>query len=384
VLLALGSLAGGISGGYIAGNKGLAWLHWVNVILSAILFVGCALFAPETLYKREEPAPTTLAAEKALKEGAETSQIEEIITTPEREYPEYTFLRSLKLYTNHGNLAKNFVAPWLTLRLPGVWLVMFWYAGLVGGIVTLSTVGPSIVAYPPYGWGANAGLIMVGGVIGSILGLAATALFADRVIVTNKTLKKGEYVEPEARLPVALPGLILATAGLWTFGFCAQNAGPKMWIGMQFGIGMLSFGLMQAPSVGFNYVRLPSIESPSFEVFILIRAGHRLLPTPCGRLLRGHHMHARNHQLRLEFLCWPLGGNGGAGSAVWSLWRAHGRVYAAVCAAVVVGEENADCDGEVGCLGTKHGSGSDENQDVFRLNREVVYGRFSGQSRVVN
>jgi hypothetical protein len=136
---------------------------------------------------------------------------------------------------------------------------------------------------------------MVGGVIGSVLGLAATALFADRVIVTNKTLKKGEYVEPEARLPVALPGLILATAGLWTFGFCAQNAGPKMWIGMQFGIGMLSFGLMQAPSVGFNYVRLPSIKSPSFEVFILTRAGHRLLPTPRGRLLRGHHMHARNH-----------------------------------------------------------------------------------------
>ncbi|KAJ0422381.1 major facilitator superfamily domain-containing protein [Aspergillus carlsbadensis] len=269
VLLALGSLAGGISGGYIAGNHGLAWLHWVNVILSAILFVACALFAPETLYKREEPAPTTLAAEKALKEGAETSQIEEIITTPQREYPEYTFLRSLKFYTYHGNLAKNFLAPWLTLRLPGVWLVMFWYAGLVGGIVTLSTVGPSIVAYPPYGWGSNAGLIMVGGVIGSILGVAATALFADRVIVTNKTLKKGEYVEPEARLPVALPGLILATTGLWTFGFCAENAGPKMWIGMQFGIGMLSFGLMQAPSVGFNYV-IDSYRELAADCFVAI------------------------------------------------------------------------------------------------------------------
>ncbi|KAL4876016.1 major facilitator superfamily domain-containing protein [Aspergillus karnatakaensis] len=269
--LSLGSLVGGITGGYTAGNHGLAWLHWVNVILCAILFVACALFVPETLYKRDEPSPTILNAEKALKEGGETSQVEEVITQsqPQREYPAFTFARSLKLYTYHGNLARNFLAPWLTLRLPGVWLVMLWYAGLVGGIVTLSTVGPSIVAYPPYSWGKNAGLINVGGIIGAILGAATTGILADRVIVTKKTIKDGEFMEPEARLLVALPGLILATTGLWVFGFCAQNAGAKMWVGMQFGIGMLSFGLMQAPSVGFNYI-IDSYRNLSADCFVAI------------------------------------------------------------------------------------------------------------------
>ncbi|KAL5337605.1 major facilitator superfamily domain-containing protein [Aspergillus crustosus] len=269
VSLCLGSLVGGISGGYIAGNHGLEWLHWVNVIISAILFVFTALFVPETLYKRAEPSPNALTAEKALKEGAESSQIEEVVAQPEREYQDFTFIRSLKLYTYHGNLAKNFLAPWLTLRLPGVWLVMFWYAGLVGGIVTLSTVGSSIVAYPPYGWGQNAGLINIGGVIGSFLGAVATAGLADRVVLGKKTIKDGEFMEPEVRLPVALPGLILATAGLWVFGFCAENRGPKMWIGMQFGIGMLSFGLMQAPSVGFNYV-IDSYRKYSADCFVAI------------------------------------------------------------------------------------------------------------------
>ncbi|KAL2871148.1 major facilitator superfamily domain-containing protein [Aspergillus lucknowensis] len=254
VFLSVGSLVGAITGGYIGGNLGLEWLHWVNVIICAILFVACFFLVPETLYAREEPSPTNLDAEKALKEGAESSQIEQAVSAPRREYQDFTFLRSLKLYTYHGNFMKNFMAPWLTLRLPGVWLVMFWYAGLVGGIVTISTIGPALVAAPPYSWGSNAGLIMVGGVVGAALGAAATAGLADRVIVTKKTLKKGEFVEPEARLPVALPGLILATTGLWTFGFCAQNPSPKMWVGMQFGVGMLSFGLMQAPSVGFNYV----------------------------------------------------------------------------------------------------------------------------------
>ncbi|OJJ04051.1 hypothetical protein ASPVEDRAFT_43491 [Aspergillus versicolor CBS 583.65] len=266
VFLCLGSLVGGISGGYIASN-GLEWLHWVNVIICAILFIVCLIFVPETLYKRDEPSP--VINEDKLKEGAETSQIEEITNPPEHQYHDFTFLRSLKLYTYHGNLLKNFAAPWLTLRLPGVWLVMLWYAGLVGGIVTLSTVGPTIVASPPYNWGQNAGLINVGGVIGSFLGAVVTAVLADRAMVSKKTIKDGELTEPESRLTVALPGLILATAGLWTFGFCAENGSPSMWIGMQFGVGMLAFGLMQAPSVGFNYI-IDSYRNLSADCFVAI------------------------------------------------------------------------------------------------------------------
>lgn len=253
VFLCLGSLVGGISGGYMA-SHGLEWLHWVNVIITAILFLACLVFVPETLYVRAEPTTTAMTADKAK---GESSQIEEVASAhPGSDgYHAFTFLRSLKLFTYHGNLGRNFLAPWLTLRLPGVWLVMLWYAGLVGGIVTISSVGPTLVASPPYNWGRNAGLINVGGVIGSFLGAAATAALADRAITTRKNTKDGELTEPEARLPVALPGLILATTGLWTFGFCAENHGPRMWIGMQFGVGMLAFGLMQAPSVGFNYVR---------------------------------------------------------------------------------------------------------------------------------
>ncbi|KAL4911355.1 hypothetical protein BDW74DRAFT_164877 [Aspergillus multicolor] len=265
-LLCLGSLVGGISGGYIAAH-GLEWLHWVNVIITAILFVACLLFVPETLYKRDEPAPILTTEKSAIK--GDDAQIEEVITTPQTQYSDYTFLRSLKLHTYHGNLTRNFIAPWLTLRLPGVWLVMLWYAGLVGGIVTLSSVGPTLIAYPPYSWGQNAGLINVGGVIGSFLGAAATVALADRAIVTKKTIKDGELSEPEARLPVALPGLVLATAGLWVFGFCAEAGTPRMWIGMQFGIGMLAFGLMQAPSVGFNYV-IDSYRSLSADCFVAI------------------------------------------------------------------------------------------------------------------
>ncbi|GAB1203739.1 hypothetical protein APSETT445_002377 [Aspergillus pseudonomiae] len=247
---------GGIAGGYIGGNLGLAWIHWVNVILCGILLVACFFLVPETLYAREtiaRPIDPSLDEDGKGEDGTNAVKIEDIAQN-RHIYSELTFIRSLKLYTYHGNLLQNFIAPWLTLRLPGVWLVMFWYAGLVGGIVTISTVGPTLAAKPPYLWGNNAGLILVGGIVGALLGAVVTALSADRIITTKKTLRGEENMEPESRLPVALPGLILATTGLWTFGFCAQSPNPHMWIGMQFGLGMLSFGLMQAPSIGFNYV----------------------------------------------------------------------------------------------------------------------------------
>ncbi|GMG06505.1 unnamed protein product [Aspergillus oryzae var. brunneus] len=252
-----------IAGGYIAGNLGLAWIHWINVILSGILLVACFFLVPETLYVREVPQATDPALDNGGKDedAASSVKIEDITRnrTTSGSYTELTFLRSLKLYTYHGNLFQNFISPWLTLRLPGVWLVMLWYAGLVGGVVTISTVGPTLAAQPPYLWGNNAGLILVGGIIGALIGAVATALTADRIVTTKKTLQGEENMESEARLPIALPGLVLATTGLWTFGFCAQASNPHMWIGMQFGLGMLSFGLMQAPSIGFNYVcsRIP-------------------------------------------------------------------------------------------------------------------------------
>ena len=59
---------------------------------------------------------------------------------------------------------------------------MLWYGGLVGGIVTVSTIGPSIVAASPYLWGSDAGLINVGGVVGTILGVICMFVLADFAI----------------------------------------------------------------------------------------------------------------------------------------------------------------------------------------------------------
>lgn len=160
---------GGLAGGYIVADMGLDWLHWMNVVLSAITFALCLVLQAETLYDR--PRTIVTFSDDNEKSGAETKEAVTIAdSAAPSSYPPYSYLRSLKLITYRPGIVQKFTGPYKVMRLPGVWLISFWYAGLVGLIVTLATVGPQLVAAPPYLWGKNVGLINVGGLVGALLG----------------------------------------------------------------------------------------------------------------------------------------------------------------------------------------------------------------------
>jgi len=237
-------------------------LHWINVILSAALLVLSFFLVPESLYDRQPTQPPTRTetdskddienVEKALHITPSSTAV----TAPF--YAPFTYWKSLGMRRPTPLPFSAFLAPLKTLRLPGAWLVMLWYGGLVGGVVTMSTIGPQFVAAPPYLWGANVGLVNVGGIVGGVLGFIFTFTIADRTMRAKGAFPGTLYVEPEARLPVAFPGLVLATTGLWVFGFSAQYPSSNAWVGLEVGTGMVSFGIMQIPSIGFNYVSLAS------------------------------------------------------------------------------------------------------------------------------
>jgi hypothetical protein len=89
---------------------------------------------------------------------------------------------------------------------------------------------------------------------------------------TTKRLAKKDvhgFSEPESRLVTALPALAFATVGSFMFGFVADHPSPKGWVGLQVGLAMVSFGLMQAPSVGFNYL-IESYGSIAGDCFVAV------------------------------------------------------------------------------------------------------------------
>jgi hypothetical protein len=235
----------------------------VSTALSAFVFLGVAFFVPETLFDRstvENASTTSIEGKETNTTEVETVRVQQQSTNPSQE--SFTFLQSLGVNIGrHAHARESLVAyflrPWKTLALPGTWVVMLHYAGLVGGIVTISLIAPQILAMPPYLWGANVGLINVGGVVGCIVGYLYTFLLADSRLKSQAKQQRQGMAEAEDRLPTLFFPLFVATSGFFVFGFCAQYPGPSRWVGLQFGYGMISFGLTQVPSVGFNYVSPP-------------------------------------------------------------------------------------------------------------------------------
>jgi MFS family permease len=266
VLLCIGSIVGGLTGGYIAFNNSWDTLFWVSVALSAPCFLGVAFLVPETRFNRipvgeqsTEVIATTIDAN--TKELAASQQIERIQAG--KSHPPYGYIKSLGFSSPSGHFLDHFIQPWYTLALPGTWVVMLQYAGLVGGVVTIALIGAQLVAMPPYLWAANAGLINVGGLIGAVLGWMYTHVLSDSLTKRQAKRSHEGVAEPEDRLPTIFFPSAVATCGFFVFGFCAQYPGTYRWIGLEVGFGMLVFGLMQIPSIGFNYVS-QNIPLPSF------------------------------------------------------------------------------------------------------------------------
>ncbi|KAJ2896759.1 hypothetical protein MKZ38_005247 [Zalerion maritima] len=271
VSLVGGALLGGVCGGYITFNLGWAYNFWVGVGLSAPLFPAVLFLVPETLYIRHDDVPASDSQRPGSKEDAPGIETVEQIPAPAQKHKPFTWARSLGFRKSHPGLYHHFIQPWRSLMFPGTWVVMCHYAGLVGGTVTISTVGPQIVAQPPYLWGNNSGLINVGALIGALLGAAYTYFVSD-FWLTQKAHSKSHHglAEPEDRLPIMFPALFVATAGFLVFGFCAQNPGPNVWVGIEAGYGMIAFGLMQAPSIGFSYVSIYRLPPMGFHALLTI------------------------------------------------------------------------------------------------------------------
>lgn len=293
ICLVVGAPLGGLVGGYIASSLGWRWTMYISAIISGILFVMSFFAIPETLYERQTSANGSPNSEESqLEQKAAFGAMTHVESRTPVAYAPFTFVRSLKLVIYRPGITKRFWAPYLALRLPGAWMVILHYGGLIGLIVTASTVGPQLLSAPPYLWDSSSGLFNVGGLIGGLLGLAYAYLSTDWWSKRIARRDSNGYAEPETRLPLMLPSLFIATIGPLVFGFCAANPSPHGWIGLCFGLGMICFALMQVGSVGFNYILdayggLSGDCCKCYSVVVLkLRAPLTSLPVLCVTLFR--------------------------------------------------------------------------------------------------
>ncbi|KAJ4383114.1 hypothetical protein N0V85_008500 [Neurospora sp. IMI 360204] len=97
------------------------------------------------------------------------------------------------------SLCQHFVSPLLTLRLPAVWVATLQCSALVGSVAVISTLGPSLLASPPYNWTvSHSGLLLFSGaLIGIILGGLYASVLADERTKAAVTGAGGQEEEEE-------------------------------------------------------------------------------------------------------------------------------------------------------------------------------------------
>ncbi|KAK6826842.1 hypothetical protein RU639_004842 [Aspergillus parasiticus] len=234
LMVFIGPLAGPFTGGFIIMNHSLGWrwTAYIPGILGAAALVVMTLFLEETF----QPVILTRKAEHLRRETGDWSlhsEQEEI----------HLDLRSI--------IRDNLSLPLKMLVKEPIVLCMCIFGAFVYGLLYLFLTAYPYIFQITRGMNPGVGgLPYIGVIIGTLFGAAATA--ATQPWVLRKLKQNNGEMMPEWRLPVAIPGAVLFTGGLFWLGWSGYK-GNIHWIvptasGLFTGFGLLTMFL---PSLAY-------------------------------------------------------------------------------------------------------------------------------------
>ncbi|GAB1214042.1 hypothetical protein ATERTT37_003199, partial [Aspergillus terreus] len=136
--------------------------------------------------------------------------------------PKKSYKKRLALVTKTDTpVLQHIVQPFqLLFTFPAVTYTAIMYGSLLCWFSVLATTQSTYLLTPPYNFSASGiGLFNLSTFIGTVLGSLAGGPISDWWIVRQAKLNNGIY-EPEMRLWVLLPGIVLCPGGILIFGLC--------------------------------------------------------------------------------------------------------------------------------------------------------------------
>ncbi|CCC07192.1 unnamed protein product [Sordaria macrospora k-hell] len=261
--------------GKISNDMGWPWTFWFVAIFSGVCLPAIFLFCPETAYPRDSTPRFSAAAAAAAtkndsgldqeaKEHAAPSTDSTIIPEPpaatttkdevnhntststetQRDIPpKATFIQSLALF----NGRKSTDSFWkLTLRpLPLLFHPAFLWACLIQGLLIGWTVFIGVlmafffIAVPLWWDEVQTGYAYTGAFVGALIGFAVAGGLSDWS-ARKMTRWNGGVYEPEFRLVLVLPQMVLGCAGLYGFGITLDG---MLWGKYHYAVPLTFFGL---------------------------------------------------------------------------------------------------------------------------------------------
>lgn len=253
--------------GKMAKEIGWPWSFYFVAIFAGVLFPFMFFFVPETAYRRDDRLNTdigTVLGNQILlaPSAVATTDHERDTTTPDSSNrynqiefhekpppaagntsqsstgsrapvpPKQTFAQSLRLFNGRKtdeSFWKLFFRPFPLFAHPAILWGMLIQGTLIGWTVFLGIVLAAIMLGPPLFFNqVKTGYMYTGAFIGALVGFIIAGVMSD-LVPQWMTRRNGGRYEPEFRLVIVIPQLILGCAGLYGFGITAADTPRYGW-----------------------------------------------------------------------------------------------------------------------------------------------------------
>ncbi|KAL2426050.1 putative MFS-type transporter [Exophiala dermatitidis] len=259
--------------GWFNDAYGWRWTMHFGAIICAVCFTIMFIFMEETMYFRESPAEgqetvdtaaevsttgkSNTESDKAMPSIETTATLQARVPSSVMDdinsgWRKYTFFKAVPGRPGNMDMFRMVYRPVIMVfRFPTVAWAGFLYGINLAWYNVLNGTASPVLTAAPYNWSAA----LVGCVYaGPIIGAASASLWSGNVadwIALRLARRNNGIREPEQRLWILIVSGIISAAGLILWGVGAAH--NVHWIGLVFGLGMLTFGCVTGGSIAVSY-----------------------------------------------------------------------------------------------------------------------------------
>jgi hypothetical protein len=271
--------------GFIFDAGGWQWVMWFGVISLAVSFVYCFFFMEETMYFRSgvEGHPDENEARPTVTSGQDIENDDPVPSTKEgvpfaktttgmteasgQTFPApRSYMQKLGFFRLHENRPTN--SQLFKMMYRPLLIILFFpctaWAGLLYGTSLswyniMNATMSLVLTAKPYNFSASmVGVAYVSPLIGSAVAFVWSGFYADRMTLWFARRNDG-IREPEHRLWTLLVSGFAAPAGLILWGVGAAH--HVHWVGLLFGIGMMTFSLVCGSTIALSVSCSPGFKA---------------------------------------------------------------------------------------------------------------------------
>lgn len=223
--------------GKITYSIGWWWTFYLVAIFCAASLVGVIFLCPETAFRRDALLNTDIGTAEADEDASRHTHEEKAPAAPRHHHlaatpvrPKKTYAQSLALFDGRKtdeSFVKLLLRPFPLFAQPAFLWACLIQGTMIGWTVFIGVILAAIFLGPPRWWNeVLTGYSYTGPFLGAIFGFFVSGALADWS-AKYLTKRNGGVYEPEFRILLVIPQLVIGGIGL--YGFAATCQGPYHW-----------------------------------------------------------------------------------------------------------------------------------------------------------